>query len=69
MKIDTEGAELDILNGGGDVLGKIRKIVIEYHSDKLKRDCIKFLKKRGFKLVKEEKRVCGDIYFVNEVLK
>jgi FkbM family methyltransferase len=66
MKIDTEGAEFDILRGGKEVLDKINRIVIEFHSEKLKKDCIEFLTKRGFVLIKEENRDCGDIYFVRK---
>ncbi len=32
LKIDTEGAELDVLRGGGQTLSMVERIVLEYHS-------------------------------------
>jgi len=65
LKLDVEGSELEILKNSKPILNNIKKIVIEWHSEKLKRDCIKFLKKNGFKLVYQEKKICGDLYFIN----
>ena len=66
LKIDVEGSELDILKSSKNFLLNIKKIVIEWHSKKLKDECKGFLKKNGFKLVREEKQVCGDLYFINK---
>ncbi|MEM5804864.1 MAG: FkbM family methyltransferase [Candidatus Aenigmatarchaeota archaeon] len=65
LKLDVEGSELDILRGSADFLPHISKIVIEWHSEKLKEGCKSFLKKKGFRLVREESKMCGDLYFVN----
>lgn len=65
LKLDVEGSELDILKSSKDFLPNIRKIVIEWHSEKLKKGCKDFLKKNGFKLLHEEKKKCGDLYFIN----
>ena len=66
LKLDVEGAELDILKGGKEMLPKIKKIIIEWHSKKLKKQCTQLLQKNGFKLVlSSNEHMCGDIYFVN----
>jgi len=65
LKLDVEGSELKILENSKDILNKIKKIVIEYHSDELKEKCKNLLINKGFKLVLEDKTSpCGDIYFL-----
>jgi len=65
LKLDVEGSEYEILTSGVDELKMIKRIIIEYHSNKLKEDCTKFLQEQGFKLVLAEKEEsCGDIYFI-----
>jgi len=66
LKMDVEGSELEILKSSKELLKDISKIVIEWHSEKLRDDCISFLSKNGFKLVNAEKRKCGDLYFVRK---
>jgi len=41
LKIDTEGSELEVLQGAAATLAKTGKIVLEYHSLKLKEQVIK----------------------------
>lgn len=66
LKLDVEGSELEILKSSKDFLPNIKKIVIEWHSEKLKKGCKDFLKENGFKLLHEEKKNCGDLYFINK---
>jgi len=68
LKLDVEGMELEILKSSRNLLNKIHKIVVEWHSKKIKDNLKKFLKENGFKLVFEEKRECGDLYFINKKL-
>jgi hypothetical protein len=37
LKIDTEGAEVDILEAAGDELSRVRVIYIEHHNEKLRK--------------------------------
>lgn len=66
LKLDVEGMELEILKSSKNLLGKIHKIVVEWHSKKIRDELKRFLKRNGFKLVFEEKRECGDLYFINK---
>ena len=65
LKLDVEGMELEILKSGKNLLNKICKIVVEWHSKEIKDRIKKFLKEKGFKLIFEEEKECGDLYFVN----
>jgi FkbM family methyltransferase len=64
LKIDVEGAELEILKSSKNVLNNVKKVVVEYHSENLRRQIRKFMIKIGFVVVFEEKKACDDIYFV-----
>lgn len=66
LKIDVEGNELDVLKSTEGILKNTKKIVIEWHNEKLKRECIKYLKKRHFNLIFEEKKKGGDLYFIKK---
>ena len=66
LKIDVEGMELEILKSSKILLNKIHKIVVEWHSKKIRDELKRFLKRNGFKLVFEEERECGDLYFINK---
>ena len=51
MKIDVEGAELNVLEGGKNVLEKYKPLlVIEIHSERLMLDVGGFLEKLGYKI-------------------
>jgi len=69
LKLDVEGAEMDILKNSGALLKNIKKIVVEYHTPKLKKEIKNFLRKNNFILLAEEKEKqgiggCGDLYFL-----
>ncbi len=66
LKLDVEGMELEILKSSKNLLNKIHKIVVEWHGRKIRDNLKKFLKENKFKLVFEEKRECGDLYFINK---
>jgi FkbM family methyltransferase len=63
LKIDTEGSEMEILKSSERILANIDKIVIEFHSGRLKKQIKKFLRKNCFRLLFEENVECGDVYF------
>ena len=49
LKIDVEGAELSVLRGAsGKILPAKPKIFLSLHSEKLKTDCLEYLKKFGY---------------------
>ena len=71
LKIDVEGAEMDILESGEEILEGFNKIVIEYHNNTLKENIQKFLSLKGFNIVYNSinkdtlnKGEFGDVYFV-----
>lgn len=71
LKIDTEGMEIKILRGGKDILSKVRKIVVEWHTKKARKQVKSILEKNNFELVFEERgnnngHEYGDFYFINE---
>jgi len=67
LKLDVEGAELDILKSSKNMLPNIKKIVVEYHSPNLRKEVQAFLKNEGFKLLKEEKEgIYGNFYFIRK---
>jgi len=68
LKLDVEGAEMEILRTSKGFLKNIKKIVVEWHTEKLRDEVKKFLKDNDFKLVFEEKRPCGNLYFINKNL-
>lgn len=68
LKIDVEGAEMEILRTSKGFLKNIKKIVVEWHTEKLRDEVKEFLKDNDFKLVFEEKRQCGNLYFINKNL-
>lgn len=51
MKIDVEGAEMDVLVGARELLQRSHpKIALATHSDELRYDCCQFLKTLGYQL-------------------
>ncbi len=49
LKIDTEGAEVDVLEGARAMLGHTRHIVLEYHSAAARTECRRILEGAGFR--------------------
>ncbi len=50
LKIDVEGAELEVLQGIGDIVQSIKRIFVETHGEDLKAQCSKWLGERGFRI-------------------
>jgi hypothetical protein len=52
MKIDVEGAELEVLKGAHNILSKAKNItlIIEIHSSELYKSIVKFLDFYNFKI-------------------
>lgn len=66
MKIDVEGAELEVLRGASRTLsesGDVCVVVASYHYPGEERDVVRFLSSRGFRcktyIVRGEVYVCG----------
>jgi FkbM family methyltransferase len=60
LKVDVEGAELDVLNGLGLYAKSIKQIHIETHSAELRGKCIRWLELNGFG-IEEEFRYTADL--------
>lgn len=63
IKIDVEGAELDVLKGAAETLEKTSRIVVEWHSPRLRDAVIAWLAQCNFRLLHAEKQRFGDLYF------
>jgi FkbM family methyltransferase len=48
IKIDVEGAEVDLLRGAKQTLACSREVIMEYHSRKLLKQSVKILRAHGF---------------------
>jgi FkbM family methyltransferase len=48
LKIDTEGAEADVLGGAAEMLPRTRHVVLEYHSPQRRAACLAILRAAGF---------------------
>lgn len=64
LKMDVEGMELEILEGGVDALEQIKRIVIEWHDHPSKEKILKLLLENNFDLVYDDGREYGNLYFV-----
>lgn len=53
LKVDVEGAELDVLNGLGVYAKGVKQIHLETHSIELKDKCVRWLNANGFTIEKE----------------
>lgn len=53
LKVDVEGAELDVLRGLGAYAKTVRLLHIETHSFELRKDCVSWLDGNGFKIIQE----------------
>lgn len=64
IKIDVEGAELDVLSGGlNGALPITQKFILEYHSLKEKQEVAKILERYGFSPVLETGGQPGMLYY------
>lgn len=63
LKIDVEGAELEVVKGAQDLLQRTARIVIEWHSDTRRDAVTEYLTRRGYRLTYAEDRRFGDLYF------
>jgi len=63
MKIDVEGSELDVLQGGGKALDYTEKLMMECHSQALKKRVEELLFEKGFTKVREVNRK-PDLYLL-----
>lgn len=50
LKIDTEGAEMAVLQGAVHILGTVDRIIVEYHSSRLRDEVATLLRLQGFAL-------------------
>ena len=67
LKIDAECNEVPILNGAQESLTKVKKIVMEYHSDEIKKEVLDFFTKYpNFKLIEGPELI---LYAINQDLK
>jgi FkbM family methyltransferase len=51
LKVDTEGAEVDVLVGADAVLGATDRVILEYHSGELHREASRLLTEHGLQEV------------------
>jgi FkbM family methyltransferase len=65
LKLDVEESEIEILKNHKNLLKNIKKIVVEYHGEKLRNKVTQLLEKVGYKLLYQDSEVCGDSYFIN----
>jgi FkbM family methyltransferase len=54
LKIDVEGAELDVLRGLEEHYHNVKWIFMETHGDELETQCINWLVERGFRILPSE---------------
>jgi len=50
LKIDVEGFEVEVLKGSEKTLSTAKLVILEYHSNDLRRQCQEFLLSHGFQL-------------------
>lgn len=56
IKINVEGAELEVLKGSLETLRYSREVIMEYHSEKLLEECRMFFASYGFNCVVAKRR-------------
>ncbi len=50
IKLDVEGAEMEVLRGMGDEVAGVKRMFVETHGEELKAQCIRWLQERGFEI-------------------
>ncbi|MCU0783286.1 MAG: FkbM family methyltransferase [Verrucomicrobia bacterium] len=70
LKVDVEGAEMDVLKGLKEHYRGLKRLFVETHSPELKRDCLKWMQERGFKIREcaDETALWGDRFEATPVL-
>jgi hypothetical protein len=68
LKIDVEGAEVDLLNGAKKTLLTTREIIMEYHSLQLFDECKAILASYGFKCEKIKANRLNYKWFIGYLL-
>ena len=63
LQMDVEEMELEILSVSKETLRFVKRIVVEWHLEDTKQKLITLLEKEGFRLIYEEPRDYGDLYF------
>jgi len=53
LKIDVEGYEMECLHGAGETLRITDRVIVEYHSERLRQECRNLLIQNGFLLQEE----------------
>lgn len=69
LKMDIEGTELEALSVAGEALRAVRRLVVEYHSDRLRGDVVTVMANQGFEQIADirppQSTYYGDLYFEN----
>jgi len=50
LKIDVEGAEVEVLKGMGEAVTSVRRMFVETHGAALKEECLQWMREHGFKI-------------------
>ncbi len=50
LKIDVEGFEVEVLKGAGRCLASAKYVILEYHSEQLRTECLKLLRNAQFQV-------------------
>jgi len=66
-KIDVEGHEVEVLNGGLEVLPSIERIIMEYHSRELQIN-VKAILEKDFIVISQDTTEAGLMFFINRKL-
>lgn len=68
VKFDIQGMELEVLVDAIPKLSKIKKIILEPHSEDTESIISNLLTQEGFEMVDREERQYGDSYWINKKL-
>lgn len=66
-KIDVEGHEVEVLNGGLEFLPVIERIIMEYHSPELQAK-VRAILERDFIVISQDLTAAGLMFFINKKL-